>query len=384
MRIIYFSLFFFIQYLSVAQDITKDMVKESIQKAADYTITAMQHKDGYSKCDYDIAKGEWFEYEPAWHTGQMIWALLEAHKVVPNKKYVKAATKAGSWWVGLEFKNGSSLDGLLNAEHKGTVDDKLLNFTTIADGTPGLFELSRKTRDPKYAQVATRSGDWGIKNLYIPEKGLLYDIVNAANGEIWKNKSPFYKGDTLPLNLVARPNNEGFLYGDMYLFTKNEVYKNIFISLCNSLVEKQDNSGLWMDYHPNNRKEKRIHPIFNIWNAKSLLKGYEITADKRYLEAAYKTGLAMQKLQQKDGVIYYLNRTDGTFDRSSQCGSAVAFVGILWMTLKQYGYQDFDVNIRKSKTYILKNQFPKAHPDPNLRGAYFETWQKNENSKAQI
>jgi hypothetical protein len=33
---------------------------------------------GKSRCDYQMLKGEWQDYEPPWHTGQIINALVEA------------------------------------------------------------------------------------------------------------------------------------------------------------------------------------------------------------------------------------------------------------------------------------------------------------------
>jgi hypothetical protein len=43
---------------------------------------------------------------------------------------------------------------------------------------------------------------------------------------------------------LARPNNEGSIFKDMYEYSGKEKYKNVFIELCESLVEKQEQSSV--------------------------------------------------------------------------------------------------------------------------------------------
>lgn len=372
-----------------AQDVDKTalrtQIEEAILHASQYAQTVLLDSVGKSRCDYEMLSGRWFEYEPAWHTGQLIWGLLEAYKVTQDSSLVQAAQRAGDWWVSLAIADHSDLQGYLGALHGGSVEAPLINFTTIADGTPGLFELSRISGNPRYAEVATQAGQWAMEHLYLPEHGLLYDLVDIQTGEIWVDQSPHFPADqVLTVHDVARPNNEGFLFADMYRFTNNPQPRDFFLTLCNSLVDKQSENGFWMDYHPNNRKKQKIHPRFNLWNAESLLVGYELSKDQRYLEAALKTARAVQQWQQRDGRIYYRNRPDGSYENNSICGSAVAFAGILWLELQQLGYDEFDRNISRSLSFILNNQFPIDHPDPNLRGAFLETWSKTKEGQARI
>ncbi|MEM1214437.1 MAG: beta-L-arabinofuranosidase domain-containing protein [Bacteroidota bacterium] len=365
----------------VDQQVTR--ITEAVQTAGHYAATVLISENGASRCDYEMLDGQWLEYEPAWHTGQVIYGLLEAYRLTKDTSFLTAARKAGDWWISLAITDQPQLAGFLAAVHGGGVRDGLINFTTIADGTPGLFELSRVTDDPKYADVATRAGAWGMEHLFIPEEGLLYDIIDLNNGEIWTDKSPHFPADyELTVHDVARPNNEGFLYADMFRHTGNERYYDFFVTLCNSLVDKQSANGFWMDYHPNNRAKQKIHPRFNLWNAESLLVGYELSNDERYLEAALRTARAVQKWQRKDGRMYYTNRPDGSFDKASICGSAVAFAGLLWLELQALGYDEFDQNIERSLAFVLNNQFPVDHPDPNLRGAFLETWSKTVDGEA--
>jgi hypothetical protein len=168
----------------------------------------------------------------------------------------------------------------------------------------------------------------------------------------------------------------------MYRYTGDEKYKKIFLQLCESLVEKQGPEGLWMDFMPNDQATGSVHPRFNLWYAESLLDGYDLTKDKKYLQAARKTAKIFAQFQQKDGTIFYQNFIDGRVNENSICGSAVAFAGIVWLRLKDYGVGDeFNQNIEKSLTWLLKNRFADDHPDKNLAGGTINTRMRRKGGK---
>jgi hypothetical protein len=201
------------------QPIARDSVLHALRTGSQYAANTLLSANGTSRCDYDLATGQWRDYEPAWHTGQVIWGILEASSVTGDTSGLPAVRRAVNWWNTLEIKQHPVLSGFFRAIHGAEVGE-LINFTTLADGTPGLFAYSRFTGDRQPADIATRAGVWGMEHLYIPESGLMYDLVDPATGEILKNKSPhFPKDKKLKINDVARPNTEGFLYADMYRHT---------------------------------------------------------------------------------------------------------------------------------------------------------------------
>ncbi len=359
----------------------KEEIIQALKDAAFNATEVLLDEDGKSRCDYNLIEGKWYFYEPPWHTGQLIYGLLEAFKITKNEYYLEQAKRAGDWWCSLEIKDNPKLNGMLNAIHGDGIEN--IVFATISDGTNGIFELARVSKDNKYAEVATRAGEWMLNNMYVPEHKIFYDNVDPVTGEVMKQNSPFWK-DKKEQTLfdVARPNNEGYLFLDMYKFTKNEKYKKTFIDLCESLVEKQGPEGLWMDFMPNDKAEGSYHPRFNLWYAESLIKGYEFTKDKRYLDAAKKTLLMFAKAQKKDGTIYYVNYIDGRYNENSITGSATAFAGLLWIQLIKYGVGDeFIPNVEQSVNWIVKNQFSVNHPDPNLRGAVIDTRTRRKSGK---
>lgn len=351
---------------------TKEEIFQAIKQGAAFSSNVILDDSGKSRCDYNMITGRWEEYEPAWHTGQQIFGLVEAFKVLGDSSLLNRASEAGDWWKTLEFTDHPQLTGMLNAKHAGPHGD-LINFTTVTDGTNGIFELYRLTKDEELLQVSIRVADWMLKNMYIEKEALFYNIVDPATGEVWTDKSPHHDVEKASLKQVARPNNEGYFFLDLYKETGVERYKKVFLNLCDGLVKRQGEEGLWMDFEPNDPESGKIHPRFNLWYAESLLEGYELTGNKEYLDAALKTARFYTRLQKPDGTIYYHNYLDGKYRRDSLCGSAVSFAGILWLRLERLGYSEFAENIQKSLNWVLDNRFSPDHPDMNLAGGFLET-----------
>jgi uncharacterized protein YyaL (SSP411 family) len=370
--------------ISEQKDNREKLVMDAVNETATYIADVIINQEGVSRCDYNLTEGIWYEYEPPWHTGQAIYALTEAYRLTGNRHYLDVAKRAGDWWISLEIKDHPKLNGMIRSIH-GDDAGQVIVFATMSDGSAGLFRLFDITGEKKYGDVTTRAGDWMLRNMCLLEKGVCYDNVDPVTGDVMKENSPFWPGEKEPeLYHIARPNNEGSLFLDMYRYTGNEEYKEAFIMLCNSLVEKQGPEGLWMDFMPNDKKSGAVHPRFNLWYAESLIDGYELTGDARYLESARKTAEAYAKFQDSHGTIYYRNNLDGTADRSSICGSAVAFAGIIWLRLRDLGVQGFDKNIELSADWILRNRYSASHPDPNLAGGVINTRLRHRKGKLWI
>lgn len=359
-----------------AQDQRDSLRKEilaAVNSCARYMSEVLLDANGKSRCDYQMLEGKWHDYEPPWHTGQIIYALVDAYHLTGNEEYLKSARRGGDWWVSLQIKDHPTLKGMVRAVHGDGIND--IVFATVTDGTAGLFRLYEATGEKRYADVPTEAGKWMLTHMYNPENRLFYDRVDPTTGQLLTERTPFRPGENNPTIFdIARPNNEGSLFKDMYVYTKEEPYKKMFLELCESLLHYQDSYGLWMDFHPNNAKDSSFHPRFNLWYAESLLEGYEMTKDKRYLDAALRTGRTHARFQQKDGTFYYTNYLDGRSNQNSLCGSAVAFSGIVWLRLQHYGVgSEFRKNIERSLHWILANRYAADHPDPNLAGGVLET-----------
>ncbi|MFA8342481.1 MAG: beta-L-arabinofuranosidase domain-containing protein [Rhodothermaceae bacterium] len=379
------SMIFSSGLLAQKNNVSKEEVLKALNGGARYAIDAILDDEYKSRCDYNVTEGKWYDYETPWHTGQIIYGLLEAYKVTGNKEYLETAKKAGDWWSSLLITDHPKLNGMIRASHGDHAGD-ILVFATVSDGTAGMFLLHDITGVKKYADVPTSAGDWMMKNMFEPEHKIFYDIIDPASGEVMKENSPFWP-DKKEQKLfdVARPNNEGSLFKDMYEYTGDEKYKEMFITLCESLLKYQGPEGAWMDFTPNDKAAGSLHPRFNLWYAESLLEGYDLTGDKRYLEGAKKTLKLYQKFQKKDGTIYYKNYLSGKSNRNSICGSAVSFAAMLWIRMVDYGVGDeFKENIEKSANWVVKNRFADNHPDKNLRGGFINTRTRRKKGKIWI
>ncbi|ODT91229.1 MAG: hypothetical protein ABS85_13165, partial [Sphingobacteriales bacterium SCN 48-20] len=292
--------------------VKKEEVTRAINETAVYIKDVLLDSEGKSRCDYNMTEGKWYPYEVPWHTGQAVLALLQAYKATGNQEYLASAKKGGDYWASLEIKDHPKLKGMVNAIHGDALGDDFIVFATVSDGTPGIYELSRVTGDKKYARVATNAASWMLANMYYPEKGVCYDNIDAKTGEVLKEYSPFWKKmdkkDQQLIN-VSRPNTEGYLFKEAFEFSGEKKFRDAYINLCNSLIEKQGPEGVWMQFMPNFADVHSFHPRFSLWYAESLIEAFKLTGDRKYLESAAKTARTFAKAQQKDGTIFYDNYT---------------------------------------------------------------------------
>jgi len=357
--------------------VKKEEVTRAINETAVYIKDVLLDSEGKSRCDYNMTEGKWYPYEVPWHTGQAVLALLQAYKATGNQEYLASAKKGGDYWASLEIKDHPKLKGMVNAIHGDALGDDFIVFATVSDGTTGIYELSRVTGDKKYARVATNAASWMLANMYYPEKGVCYDNIDAKTGEVLKEYSPFWKKmdkkDQQLIN-VSRPNTEGYLFKEAFEFSGEKKFRDAYINLCNSLIEKQGPEGVWMQFMPNFADVHSFHPRFSLWYAESLIEAFKLTGDRKYLESAAKTARTFAKAQQKDGTIFYDNYTNGRApDKGSVTGSATSLAGIVWIGLAKEGYKEFDQNIERSAEWVINNRYGQEHPDVNLRGAVIET-----------
>ena len=361
---------------------------ETVRALADHATDILLTPSGQGRADYDIVSGQWRVYEPHWHTGQLILGLVEAWELTGEDRYLEAARRAGDWWVGTEFQPLHPFAGLVDAAH-GDRLGRLINWTTISDGTPGLFALSRATGDPRYADTATRSARWLWENTRVERpggEGLFYNLFDPETGEVYRDWDAHTRGPgrdpaqaraaSSPVTRVARPNIEGYLFADTCRHTGEQVWCDRFVEQARWALARQDENGLWMAFEPNEPETGKIHPRFNLWNAEALVVAYDVSGDRAFLEGAARTARFHAKLARSDGTLYYDSYVGRPARRAGVTGSAVAFLGLLMMDLEARGYAEFDEAIDRSARWLEANRFAADHPDPNLAGAVVNTRMK--------
>jgi uncharacterized protein YyaL (SSP411 family) len=351
-------------------------VRAALVEISDAMAARLLDEKGRARGDYHWADGRWRDYETAWHSGQMIEALLAAHEAIGDPRYLARARQAGDWWISLELKDGP-FKGMVNAAH-GDRLGQLINFTTIGNGTPGLFHLSRATGDRRYADVATRAIVWLARNTHVPgHPGLYYNILDPATGRIWTDRSPHHGSGPAGITQVARPNIEGSPFLDACQHSGETWLCDAHTDLARRTAARQSSDGLWMEFEPNDPVSGTVHPRFNSWNAEAMLRTYNETGDKALLEAALRTARANAAMMEDDGRFDYDQNRSGRKGRNAPTGSATAFAGLLWLELHRLGHREFEPQLHAAARWLIANRFPADHPDPNLRGLVTELRVKN-------
>lgn len=362
---------------------------QGLRDIASSSVAVLIAPDGKVQAEYDLETRTFSDYEPAWHTGQMILGLVEAASALGDPSLLVPARRAGEWWLAQEFQPPHPFAGLINAWHGGPLG-ALVNWTTISDGTPGLFALSRATGDARYGEAASRAGEWLWARTRVPAdvpggEGLFYNIFDPERGVVLNDWNPHRQGTRYdprealrvgppPVHEVARPNIEGFLFADICRFRREPLWCGRFLAQARAALKRQTPDGLWMEFEPNDAVSGRVHPRFNLWNAEALLEAHALSGNHAFLEAAARTARFYQRASAPDGGIAYTLFRDGRADPAQGiAGSAVAFYGLLMLRLKDHGYSEFDADIARAADWLLANRYRADHPDVTLRGAIPDT-----------
>jgi hypothetical protein len=104
-----------------------------------------------------------------------------------------------------------------------------------------------------------------------------------------------------------------------------------------------------------------------------LIRTFDMTRDRTYLDAATRAMRALAGLLRADASILYDNFAGKPPHEGSYTGSAVAFAGHQWLKLKQRGVTGFDKNIERSLAGVLANRYPGDYPDPHVAGGFVDT-----------
>jgi hypothetical protein len=354
-----------------AQPVPAAKIRATVVELADAVDRVLLDDRGAARGDYHWQRGVWEPYEVAWHTGQAIEALLAAHAVSGERRFLERARQAGEFWIGLRFATGP-LKGMINAAH-GDHLGALINFTTVGNGTAGLFRLSRVTSDRRFADVASEAIAWQHRHMAVPGRtDLSYNIVEPDTGRVWTDRSPHHDAIPATLTQVARPNIEGSPFLDACRDGRKRELCAAHRLLAEGTLARQGEHGLWMEFEPNDPLTGVVHPRFNTWNAEAMLRAYREYGERRFLDAALRTARANARMMRPDGSFDYRQSISGEGGRDQPTGSATAFAGLLWLDLRRDGVRKFDEQIHAAARWLIANRYPADHPDPNLRGLVVE------------
>ena len=336
-----------------------------------------------AKCDYHLLRGEWYDYERLWHTGQTIRALVSASEVLNNSSLAATAMEAGRWWKSQRIQTPPGLAGLMNSTDVlpswvGCITDACngtQDLGDVSDSAYGIFALTAATGDLSFADAASASALWQLQHMGVAGRpGLYWNILN-------KSADP-----PAPLKDISQPFRtqiEGSLFLQAFRHTGNLRLRNGFIEQAEATVAYQDEHGLWMLWTPNDNSTGTLHLRYNLWYAHSLVDAYDLTQNETYLTAAARTAVFyVSTVQRSDGTMYYETNVDGSAIENDICGSAVGFLLHLVLRLLRsraiVAHQPsatltaLRLSVTRSVAWLLSNQYPPDHADPSLAGAFLE------------
>lgn len=334
-----------------------------------------------AKCDYHLLRGQWYDYERLWHTGQTIRALVAASDVLNDSSLIATAVEAGRWWKSQQIQAPSSLAGLMNStdvlpSFVGCITDACngtQDLGDVSDSAYGIFALTAATGDGSFADAAAASALWQLQHMGVSGRpGLYWNILN-------KSANP-----PAPLTDIPQPFRtqiEGSLFLQAFKHTGDKRLLAGFVAQATATVAYQDENGLWMLWTPNDNSTGYMHLRYNLWYAHSLVDAYELTHNKTYLAAAARTAVFYAStVQRSDGTMYYKSNVDGSAIENDICGSAVGFLLHLVLRLMQAptvvarpaALARLRLAVTRSVSWLLSNQYPAGHADPSLAGAILE------------
>ena len=204
-----------------------------------------------AKCDYHLLRGEWYDYERLWHTGQTIRALVSASVVLNDSSLLETATQAGNWWKAQRIRTPLALAGLMNSTDVlprgiGCITDACngtQDLGDVSDSAYGVFALTAATGDDSFADAASSSALWQLQHMGVPDQpGLYWNVLNKST-----NPPAPVTGTPQPF----RTQIEGSLFLQAFKHTRDARLSAGFLAQADATVRYQDEYGLWMMWTPN-------------------------------------------------------------------------------------------------------------------------------------
>ncbi|MFB3905211.1 MAG: hypothetical protein ACE15E_17310 [Acidobacteriota bacterium] len=344
----------------------EDLAKRALQGCdwlADVSQVLAQDDPSYGamKGEYDTRSRKWAFYGPFWHTGQAVRVLLMAYQDSGKEKYLKHAVLGGEYMTRHQIKDKS--DKLYGFVHGREIAQA--NTASQVENFMALYDLYKVTKDPSWRERFHLALDWVAKNAYLDGQGLFYNHYEPATDSF----APVEK---------SRPTNDDAVFGVGYREFNDPRYLKIFLETADRLLREEDPPGNWMKYPPCRPDvfdgQGRMHPRHAWWWGYPMLTAYDLTGDKKYLDAAVRAAQWYIDNNNLDGGYYYnVTKSGGKHLSFDFCTSAVGCAMIMWIDLwKRTGEEKYLKEIETSLGFLLRCQLRDDVEDPAVRGAFFE------------
>lgn len=312
---------------------------------------------GAMRGEYRAATRKWGFFCPVWHTGQAVKALVNATPHVGDH-LLEAAHAGADFILGNQITDGPDA-GLITAYED---EPDKVNSSAIIESLDGLFALSAKTGESRYADAAIAALQWLRDNSFMHDEGLFRDEYEPKKRQ-WSES---------PYGTIGRPLLDDAAFVKGYQLTGDKSLLDVAVRTAERLLADENPAGNWVGYAPCIKETGSIHPRHAYWWGLPMLTIHEVTGDDRYLECFKRSVQWYQKALRRDGTFLR-----GTFTDFSTNGLSHAMSGSAGAVIcfQAYHHKTGDdailADIERGMNGCLNMQFTHAK-DPNLQGAILE------------
>lgn len=309
--------------------------------------------------EYDPASREWRYFAPVWHTGQAVKALVLAHRLFPEQRWLDAAR------LGVEFIRNNQVT---SGEDRGLIlsyESKPGEYVRVPGNMEcheGLIAFAEATHEEEWWQVALDSLDWMMRRAYLPDEARFRNVYDPA-------KRAFMPYRLTPSPNGGKPTLDGGSLFDAYRKTGNQDFLDTGLAVADRLLADEDPPGNWACYGPSKPELRLDHPRHAYWYALPMLVAHETTGKTTYLDAACRSADWFMRAQREDGGQFRGTYHNGKTDSFNHEFSGTACGAIFWIEMfRQTGNQQYIPAIRRALDFLMRVQVREAH-DPNMLGA---------------
>jgi hypothetical protein len=358
--------------MAMAKELTRASCLEALTLGADWLEgIAQEHRPdspdyGSLRTNYTLRDRKWRRRATTWHTGQAGRALLAAHKVTSNSRYLKGAERAAAFLVSRQILDPSNpaLDGLVVAHDQRS--DRV-SVAAMLRAIRLFADMADLTGEPHWQERFLTAMQWVLRNAYLLQ-GKVMDSVSPETGQFdteaaWGPNTP-----------CARPLIDEACFHEAFRRSGEASYERAFSTIANRLADEEDPPGHWAAYPPSDRRTGLLDAHQAFWWARPMLVAGEAFGDARFIEVAERTAQWFMDSQNLDGGFYRRNWTSGYHDSFDLSSSAAACAVLLWLDFyDRTSDEAYLAPVRDSLGYLLRMQFAADAEDVNVRGAFIES-----------
>lgn len=317
---------------------------------------------GAFRGEYSVFNRHWDFFCPIWHGGQAIKALVQAHRLTNDARYLDSATLAADFILDNQLADGPDAGLILAYEDIG---DKVYT-SAVLESLDGLITLGQACDRPRYVEAAVNAARWCRKRAWIKDEGLLFDLYDPATQRFIPNS--VITRDGAP----GRPLFDDAIFIKAFQLTSEQPFRDLFYQIAHRLLRDERPAGNWVDYGPCNPATGECHPRHAYWWGMPMLDAWQDSRDARWLDAAVRSATWYVKAQRSDGGLFRFTDLEFKTACFEHATSGICCAAIFWTRLFiQTGDGQWLDPIRKALDYSMRVQFT-APQDPNLKGCVLE------------